>query len=321
MRKRDAAEGAAARPRLGRWQAVYAAPSLGGGQGEWLQPMSGALLLADSDQFSALWRSTNGSSWRAVKLPHVLAGGGLTGATADGGRRVVLAGDSISLAPGDGRADLVWSASSELRLAPAKLPSGYGLAYFEPASSGFAAIGELDRGGSAGALLRSASGLRWHIAGRLHFPRNLLAAASQGLVLAGRAMVLLATLGPTQPTARAQIWYSGNGRSWRRAKVYGGLPLAGGLRYAPASFPQIFAADGGLILYDSSNTALWWSAHGRVWRRVHVRAAPPANLAPQGLQGLAVDGHTLIVTEHATRAGHGLPAGATTFWQLELSGH
>lgn len=300
----------------GRWHAVYATPSLGGGQGEWLQPLHGALLLGDSDQFSAVWRSTNGRTWQEVKLPAALAGGGLSVCSADAGRRVVLVGNGASLPPNDRSADLVWSAGAGLRLRPAQLPAGYSAGCVQTAGAGFAGVGGLTRSGAGPVLVRSATGLRWQITARLRLPRELPAGASQSLMIAGRVMVLLSTPGPMDPSARAQLWYSSSGRRWRRASVYGRLPLAGGLRYGPTSFPEIVAADGGLILYDSSNTALWWSADGRVWRRPRLRRLPPTTLAPQGV---AAVGNTLVAIERARRAGSRLPAGATTLWQLTLS--
>ncbi|MDA8069976.1 MAG: hypothetical protein M0T77_15430 [Actinomycetota bacterium] len=300
-----------------RWHAVYAAPSLGSGQGEWLEPMRSALLLVDADEFSGLWRTANGRTWRALKLPSGLAGGGVSGTAADAGRRVVLVGNGISLPPQGRHASLVWTANSGLRLRPAELPPGYTVFYLERVRRGFLAVAARNQSGTPSVLLRSATGLRWHIAGAIRLPHTW-ADAQQSLVIAGETMVLALSPPPIGPSARAQLWYSANGRTWRRASVQGRLPLAGGLRYAPGSFPEVLAVDGGLLLYDSSNTAFWWSADGRAWRRLHVRGAPPANLAPQGLQGLDVVGNALIAIEQATRAGHGLPAGAMTFWRLDL---
>ncbi len=301
-----------------RWRAVYAATSLGGGQGEWLLPLRGALLLGDSGEFSALWRTANGSTWRPVRLPVGLADGGISGTSLDGGRRVLLVGNGTSLPPRDSHLPLAWAAASSLRLRPAVLPKGVRLSHVLQ-GAGLQAAGTADHGHGI-VILRSSTGGRWRIAATLRVPPALRDSIYGSLGAVGRTLVTVRTPAPVAPSGRVQLWYSETGRRWRLASVQGALPLAGGRRYAPTAFPEVLAAHGGVVLYDATNTAFWFSASGRVWRRVQVRDTPPANLAPQGLQGLDVVGGELIAIEHASRSGHGVPAGATTFWRLELSG-
>jgi hypothetical protein len=296
-----------------RWHATYAARALGSADGESLVAMRDQLLLFDSDEFAALWRSTNGRTWRAVKLPAELAGGEVSGAVSAGGRRVVLFGNGMSLPAGKYRhADFAWTSTDGLRWRPVTLPGRDRLEYLEQQQSGFLAVGTL-RSGKGNFILRSATGLRWRVAASLRLPHPWKDTA-QDLLFGSRAMVLQLMPPPIGPTARAQLWYSLDGVSWSRASVQGRLPIAGGMRYAPSTSPQVLAVPGGLIDYDSSNTRFWWSRTGRVWRRLRVTGGPPANLSPQGLY---VDGDSLIVTEQATRAGNGFPEGATTFWRLD----
>ena len=203
----------------------------------------------------------------------------------------------------------LFSSTDGVHWAQATPVQGLGFNSVATVARGFVAVGASQRG-ERQALLRSTNGRSWSELSALPAPHGdeaeLLAANHNDIVLERIPSY-------TQRNAPARFLSSTNGRSWVTGKVVGGALTSRQLE-GPMQ-QQLVAVPGGFIAFGNTNRYIWRSVNGRLWRRVSVAGGPPASFQ---LWAASVDGDSLMVVEMPRHTTDGVPAGATTVWQLKL---
>jgi hypothetical protein len=293
----------------GRWRVSFATRATASDVPDELVAVNGELLLFDSAQTTQLWRSSNGRAWRKVRLPDSMMAMGITEVVSNGHRVVVVLQNKFAGGRQSkyGESDPVWTSTDGIQWKKGSVPDKPSFTSLTTASDGFLASGT-SRATGSGLVWRSTNGLTWSAVPVSTPPKdnNQITAGRDGAVL--ESVPFVATHG-----GGVEIRTSTGGLRWRLASVRNGVSTefrSFGLN------PVLLSTSDGFLAVGETNARIERSTNGRNWTRLAAKDRPPANLQPEGY---AVDGTSrLLVIEDATKAGHGIPAGATTIWQLNL---
>jgi hypothetical protein len=290
------------------WRVVFATRATASDVQDELVAVNGELLMFASAQTTQLWRSSNGRSWRKVQLPKTMMAMGMTAAVSNGHRVVVALENKFAggRESNYGESDPVWTSTDGIHWKRGAAPNTPSFSSLTATPGGFLASGTSRTTGN-GYVWRSTDGLTWSSV-PVDTPRN-----DDNQVTAGRDGAVLESVPfVATPGARVEIRTSTGERRWSLASVRDRVSTEFRLF---GLIPALLSTPDGFLAVGETNARIERSTNGRDWQRLVAKGTPPANLQPEGY---AVDGTTLLVIEDATKAGHGIPAGATTVWQLNL---
>ena len=276
-----------------RWRAVFAGATIGSLQQVDLAAVGNALLLFNSHEETQVWRSTDGHSWRQVQLPKGMDGMPTLSVAANGRRVVVSFSTRFPAGPG-GRVNPVWTSTDGLRWHRGYASRPLNFKSVAAAPHGFVAVAS-NSDQTRSFAMSSSNGLSW-----TSVPVNVPGDAETA-VAAGSAGVVI----ESSYRGTVEFQSSANGRRW--IPVTG--PHAGSLR-------TLLETRLGFIAFGATNNWVAFSGDGRHWTHLRAAGTPPSLLDLP--TAVATDGDSLLVLETAQRNSHGLPAGATTLWQLKL---
>jgi hypothetical protein len=299
--------------RNGRWHPIFAVGADGGLASDQLVGTSHYLLLFSGAMSTELWRSTDGRSWKPVKIPEGMSWLWRGSIASNGTNVLATFGNRYAGGPRGPQMrfpgiDPLFSSTDGVHWQQATPADGLGFEYVAVVPGGFVAVGA-SQVGRRQALVRSKSGRDWSVLSPLSAPDggyDLLASSRNGIVLERIPA-------STRLNAPVQFLRSTNGREWTAGKVVGG-----GLTNRQLKGPMsqtLLAAPGGFVALDETNHYIWWSTNGHVWRRIAVPGGPPASFQPSAA---SMDGDSLLVVEVPRHAADGVPSGASTIWQLKL---
>jgi hypothetical protein len=289
---------------------VFAHPANGSIADERLLVTPAGLLLSNTDEGSAMWRSSNGVSWHQVSIAPAMAALGLTGAAWAHGRVVAIFNNKYagSLDTAYGEADTLWTSTDGGTWQQESVPDAPAFSSLTAGPNGFLAAGTSRTTGKP-TLWRSANGLAW--------TAQPLGTPAGTLVVAGdkRGFVAEDMAAPGEARTPADLWCSADGQAWARAAVRGG-PIEPALAYQTQTRPVVATSEG-FIAWGDPLTKLWWSPTGCSWYAVVPERAPPSS--GYQVQGLFPDRLGLVGLIVSTGAHPSASAGTTSVWQIQLS--
>jgi hypothetical protein len=252
--------------------------TLGTGTIQHLVVTPDGVLLFDSGQGTALWRSGDGVTFTRVDLPPDMAALSLTGVASGHGRTVAIFRNTFAGGPDKvyGESDTVWTSANGATWNRSPLGHAAVLDAVTTTYSGFL-MGGWTKSTKRPTVWTSAEGAHWTatpLPGLVGAGGETTAVASIGRDMT--AVVGVAGVGP------GTYWWSTNGTTWTRTALAGG---------SSGTATNTVTTPAGLVAWDASypgsatGMQLWSSPNGSRWNPVALRGAPTGSV----LEGLYSD--------------------------------